>query len=177
MDWISDTKLKRSGLAVAISLLLTLLLTSCIIRYTFTGASTTGLKTISIQYFQNRASLVQPGLSQNLTEALIDKCRSQTNLQLVSGFGDANFEGEIVDYKTVTQTISGDARAAVNRFSIAVKVKFSNSAFPENSFEMTFSRFEDYDSNLDLSQVEDELSVKIIDQLVEDIFNRAFVNW
>jgi hypothetical protein len=177
MDWITDLRIMRLRVSVAISIMLALLLTSCIVRYTFTGASTTGLKTVSIQYFQNRASLVQPGLSQSLTEALIDKVRSQTNLQLISGFGDANFEGEIMDYKTVTQTISGDARAAVNRFSIAVKVKFTNSVFPENSFEMTFSRFEDYDSNLDLSQVEDELSVKIIEQLVEDIFNRAFVNW
>ena len=177
MDWITDLRIMRLRVSVAISIMLALLLTSCIVRYTFTGASTTGLKTVSIQYFQNRASLVQPGLSQSLTEALIDKCRSQTNLQLISGFGDANFEGEIMDYKTVTQTISGDARAAVNRFSIAVKVKFTNSVFPENSYEMTFSRFEDYDSNLDLSQVEDALSVKIIEQLVEDIFNRAFVNW
>lgn len=177
MDWITDLRIMRLRVSVAISIMLALLLTSCIVRYTFSGASTTGLKTVSIQYFQNRASLVQPGLSQSLTEALIDKVRSQTNLQLISGFGDANFEGEIMDYKTVTQTISGDARAAVNRFSIAVKVKFTNSVFPENSYEMTFSRFEDYDSNLDLSQVEDELSVKIIEQLVEDIFNRAFVNW
>ncbi|MFO7574488.1 MAG: LptE family protein [Bacteroidales bacterium] len=177
MDWITDTRKTGLRVGAAISVIVTLLLTSCIIKYSLTGASTTGLKTVSIQYFQNRASLVQPGLSQNLTEALIDKCKSQTNLQLVNGFGDANFEGEIVDYKTVTQTISGDARAAVNRFSIAVKVKFSNSVIPENSYEMTFSRFEDYDSNLDLSQVEGELSVKIIEQLVEDIFNRAFVNW
>ena len=177
MDWITDARIKRLRVSAVISVMVTLLLTSCVIRYSFTGASTTGLKTVSIQYFQNRASLVQPGLSQNLTEALIDKCRSQTSLQLVSGFGDANFEGEILDYKTVTQTIAGDARAAVNRFSITVKVKFTNSVFSENSYEMTFSRFEDYDSNLDLSQVEDALSVKIIEQLAEDIFNRAFVNW
>lgn len=177
MDWITESRTNYLRVAAAVSVFLTLFLASCVIRYSLTGASTTGLKTVSVQYFQNRASLVQPALSQNLTEALIDKCKSQTNLQLVSGFGDANFEGEILDYKTVTQTIAGDARAAVNRFSISVKVKFTNSVLPENSYEMTFLRFEDYDSNLDLSQVEDGLSVKIIDQLVEDIFNRAFVNW
>lgn len=177
MDWKTDIRPNPAKAFVAVSVIAMLFLASCVIKYSFTGASTTGLRTVSIQYFQNRASLVQPGLSQNLTEALIDKCKSQTNLKLVSGLGDANFEGEVVDYKTVTQTIAGDARAAVNRFSIAVKVKFTNSVFPENSYEMTFSRFEDYDSNLDLSQVEDALSTKIIEQLVEDIFNRAFVNW
>ncbi len=155
-----------------------LMLPSCKISYSFTGASISpNVKTLSIQYFQNRASLVQPELSQSLTEALIDKCRAQTNLTLVSGLGDVNFEGDITDYKTETMTISGEARAAVNRFTITVRVRFSNSVDPDNSYEQVFSRFETYDSNLDLSQVEKSLSTKIIEQLVEDIFNKAFVNW
>ncbi len=157
--------------------LLMMLLHSCTVKYSFTGASTVGLSTMSIQYFQNRASLVQPSLSQNLTEALIDRCKAQTNLRLVDELGDVSFEGEISDYRTATLTISGDARAAVNRFTIKVKVKFTNTVDPDNSFEQSFERYEDYDSNLDLSQVEDELSRKIIEMLTEDIFNRAFVNW
>jgi hypothetical protein len=48
---------------------------------------------------------------------------------------------------------------------------------PNYSFEQTFSRYEDYDSNSDLSSVEKDLSEKIVDLLVEDIFNKAFVNW
>lgn len=166
------------SVAVAgITVLLLTVLHSCSVRYSFTGASTVGLSTMSIQYFQNRASLVQPSLSQNLTEALIDRCKSQTNLRLVDELGDVTFEGEITDYRTATLTISGDARAAVNRFTITVKVKFTNTVDPDNSFEQSFSRYEDYNSNLDLSQVEDELSRKIIEMLTEDIFNRAFVNW
>jgi hypothetical protein len=141
------------------------------------GASTEGLSTVSIQYFQNRASLVQPGLSQNLTDALIDKCKSQTNLNVLNGLGDANFEGEISDYNTKPLTVSADATAAMNRFTITVKVKFTNAADPDMSFEQSFSRYEDYNSSFDLSAVEAELSEKIIEMIVEDIFNRAFVNW
>jgi hypothetical protein len=65
----------------------------------------------------------------------------------------------------------------MNRFTITVKVKFTNSADPDMSFEQSFSRYEDYNSSLDLSQVETELSENIIEMIVEDIFNRAFVNW
>lgn len=154
-----------------------LMMSGCKISYSFSGASTEGLKTVSIQYFQNRASLVQPGLSQSLTDALIDKCKSQTNLGVVNGLGDANFEGEISDYNTKPLTVSADATAAVNRFTISVKVKFTNAVDPDLSYEQTFARYEDYDSTLDLSQVEAELSQKIIDMIVEDIFNKAFVNW
>jgi len=150
----------------------------CKVSYSFSGASISPqVKTVSVQYFQNRASLVQPGLSQNLTDALIDKCKSQTNLNVVNGLGDVNFEGEISDYNTRPYTVSADAEAAVNRFTITVKVKFTNAVDPDLSYEQSFSRFMDYDSALDLSQVEGELSEKIIEMIVEDIFNRAFVNW
>lgn len=155
-----------------------ILVSGCKISYSFSGASISPqVKTASIQYFQNRASLVQPGLSQTLTDALIDKCKSQTSLNIVNGLGDVNFEGEISDYNTKPLTVSADATAAMNRFTITVKVKFSNSVDPDYNFEQSFSRYEDYNSSLDLSAVEAELSKKIIEMLVEDIFNRAFVNW
>lgn len=152
-------------------------ISGCTVSYKFTGASTTGLKTFSVVYFQNRAPLVQPGLSQNLTDALIDKCKAQTNLKYTTSMGDANFEGEISDYNTRPLTVAADAQAATNRFTITVKVKFTNAINPDNSFEQTFSRYEDYSSNLDLSAVEADLSGKIVEMLVEDIFNQAFVNW
>jgi hypothetical protein len=138
-------------------------LCGCSVSYKFTGASTTGLRTFSVQYFQNRAPLVQPGLSQNLTDALIDKCKAQTNLKYTTSVGDAGFEGEISDYNTRPLTVAADAQAATNRFTISVRVKFTNSVNPDNSFEQTFSRYEDYSSNLDLSAVEKDLSDKIIE--------------
>lgn len=161
-------------LIVAVSVLLD----GCSIKYSFSGASISPeVKTFSVQYFQNRASLVQPGLSQMITNSLIDKCRGQTNLKYITGTGDANFEGEITDYNTKPYTVAADARAASNRFTITVKVKFTNVIDPDLSFDQSFSRYEDYDSNLDLSQVESELSDKIIEAIIEDIFNQAFVNW
>lgn len=154
------------------------LISGCKISYSFSGASISpAVKTFSVQYFQNRASLVQPGLSQLITNTLIDKCKSQTNLNYLNGTGDVNFEGEITDYNTKPYTVAADARAASNRFTITVKVKFTNVIDPDLSFDQTFTRYEDYDSNLDLSQVEGELSQKIVEAIVEDIFNQAFVNW
>jgi hypothetical protein len=150
----------------------------CAVKYSFSGASISPqVKTVSIQYFQNRAPLVQPGLSQYLTDALIDKCKAQTNLSFSTGMGDVNFEGEISDYNTRPLTVAADAQAAMNRFTITVKVKFTNAVQPENNFEQTFSRYEDYDSSFDLSNVEKEYSDKIVEMIVEDIFNQAFVNW
>ena len=150
----------------------------CTVSYSMSGASISqDVKTLSVQYFENRANLVQPGLSQYITDELMDKCRAQTNLNFVNEAGDVSFEGEISDYRTAPLTVSGDARAAMNRFTIAVRVTFTNIIEPEFSYEQTFTRYEDYDSSKELSQVEQELTEKIIEQIVEDIFNRAFVNW
>jgi hypothetical protein len=173
----NNTRFPVGRFILILPALLLLICAGCTVSYKFTGASTQGLSTVSIQYFQNRASLVQPGLSQLLTDALIDKCKSQTNLKIVNGIGDANFEGEITDYNTRPLTVAADAQAAMNRFTITVKVKFTNSIDPDLSFEQTFSRYQDYNSNLDLSQVEKELADKIVEMIVEDIFNQAFVNW
>lgn len=160
--------------------LVTAILTGCgiKIKYSFSGASISPqVKTLSVQYFQNRASLVQPGLSQSLTDALIDLCKSQTNLDIVTSNGDVSFEGEISDYRTQPQTISGNEQAATNRFSISVRVRFTNNVDPDLSYEQTFTRYQDYDGALELSSVETGLTEEIIKMLVEDIFNKAFVNW
>jgi hypothetical protein len=132
---------------------------------------------MSIQTFQNRASLVQPGLTNYITNALIDKCKSQTKLNLISGVGDVNFEGEISDYNSRPLTVGGDSRAAMNRFTITVKVKFTNSVEPDLSYDKSFSRYQDYSGSSDLSSVESTLVDAIVVLLVEDIFNEAFVKW
>lgn len=145
--------------------------------YTLSGASTGEAKTAEIPYFQNRASLVQPSLSRELTEKLKDKIQSQTNLKLVNDGGDTKFEGEITGYDVTPAAITGDNLAAKNRLTITVKVKFVNSTDSQFDFESSFSRFEDFDSNTSVDAVENELIDKIGDQLIEDIFNKAFVNW
>jgi len=161
-------------------LLIMLLLSGCGVKisYTLGGAIISpDVKTVSIQYFQNRASLVQPTLSQDITDALIDKCKAQTNLEIVSSGGDVSFEGYITDYKTQPFTATVSEQEAENRFTISVKVKFVNSVEPDKNFEQVFTKYENYSSLSDFSSVESELSETVVKLLVEDIFNKAFVNW
>ncbi len=65
----------------------------------------------------------------------------------------------------------------MNRFSITVRVKYVNIFNEENSFDQSFTRYQDYNSALDLSAVEASLTEEIVKMLIEDVFNRAFVNW
>lgn len=152
--------------------------TGCTVNYSFSGASIPPqLETISVQYFDNRAPVIYPSLSQELTDALKDRFQSRTRLRLVNDIGDADFEGVIEQYRTQPVSIQADERADLERLTVSVRVIYTNSADSEQDFEATFSRHEDYDARMGLEAVEADLVKKIIDQLTEDIFNRAFVNW
>ncbi len=156
---------------------LTFLLSGCGI-YSFTGASIPPeAKTVSIKYFPNNASLVEPTLSQIFTDALKDKFVSQTTLILVQKNGDLRIEGEIIGYSTKPVAITGDQTAALNRLTITIKVKYVNTFDETKNFESSFNRYEDYPSSKNLSDVQETLITQINEMLIEDIFNKAVVNW
>jgi hypothetical protein len=154
---------------------------NCKVNYSATGASlTAGEKTISVAYFPNRAPIVNPTLSQEITEKLKDKFISQTSLNMVSGDSDLSFEGEIIGYDTKPIAITGNNqtdKASLNRLTITIKVKFVNQKEPKNNFESQFTAYEDYSSNQGLDAVEGDLVPLILEKLIEDIFNRSVVNW
>lgn len=176
---ISNNKVLHSGSLALMGLLIIISLgfTSCI-SYSFTGASIPAdAKTISIQYIDNQAQLVVPTLSESLTNALKDRFTSQTSLELVNNNGDLQIDGVITDYNTTPQAITGNETAALNRLTISVKIKFVNTIEPDKNYETTFSRYEDYNSSQDLSSVQESLIENINEMLVDDIFNKAVVNW
>jgi len=155
----------------------TFFLNACV-TYSFTGASIpVSAKTISIDYFENNADFINPTLSETLTTALRNRFMSQTNLTLIPSNGDLQFEGQITNYKTTPQAIQSDDVAALTRLTVTVRVKFTNLIEPDKSFETTFTAYEDYNSDLDLISVQDGLIETINEILVDDIFNKAVVNW
>ncbi len=159
------------------TILLSIFLTSCGI-YSFTGASIPSeAKTVSVQYFNNKAATVQPTLSQVFTERLKDMFLEQTNLTLSENEGDLAFSGHISKYQIKPIAIKANETAGKNRLTIAIKVKYDNSLNTEDSFEKTFSRYRDYESSQNISDIEDTLIEEITNELAEDVFNKAFVNW
>jgi hypothetical protein len=157
--------------------MLQLILSGCHV-YSFTGASISpDVKTVSVQYFQNRAPLVQPALSQQFTEKLKEKFITQTSLTVITSSGDLDFSGYIADYNTQPIAIQSSQTAAQNRLTISVFVKFTNKKDPLQDFETTFSQFADYDSRQNLAAVEVGLIKEINEKLTDDIFNKSVVNW
>lgn len=151
---------------------------SCKVHYGFTATTPmVDVKTVSIQFFRNNASLAPPTMSQSFTEALKDIFNSQTSLGIVTRDGDLNFEGEITNFMTAPVALQSNDQAALNRLTITVNVRFTNVKDDKQKFEASFSRYADYSSSQNLSTVQTQLIDDINQQLVQDIFNRAMVNW
>jgi hypothetical protein len=167
-----------SKLSFASLLLLTGLLLSSCIRFTFTGASIPAdAKTFSVTYFENNASLVNPNLSRTLTEKLQDKIVGQTSLVMVNSGGDLAFQGEITGYTLQPVAIQGDATAQLTQLTVTINVRYYNKSDESKNFEARFTRYQQYSSSLNLAAIEDGLIETICEELVDDIFNKALVNW
>lgn len=150
----------------------------CKVSYSFTGASIDpSVKTFTVYYMPNRARLVNPNLSQQLTEALQDKLTRQTSLNLLDQDGDLEFQGTITGYDVKPMNIKQGDTAAQNRLTVTVKMKFTNNKNHDDDWEKTFSAYYDFDATNLLSDVEDSIMEEILDQLTDDIFNASIANW
>lgn len=147
--------------------------------YSFTGASVgPNTKTFQVNYFQNNAILVEPGLDLLFTNTLIDLLQNQTNLSLVKSNGDLVYEGEITQYRISPTTATSANTAAQNRLTIGVKVHFYDKYDEEAEFDQSFTFFYDYAGSSELiGSVKDTAIAEIFERLTQDIFNASLAKW
>lgn len=173
---LSELNLKKIPGQIFVLFVLAILLNSCG-TYSFSGGSTGDAKTVSVTLIKNEAPNRNPILSQMLTERLKDKFLRETRLTLTNTEADLNFSGTIIDYSTAPSSIQTGDQAARSRLTIVVRVKFVNLKDKEKNFEENFSQFQDFDARRTLAEVESQLIDDITQKLVQDIFNRAVINW
>ena len=156
-----------------------LLLSSCSISYKFNGANINYQTThsISIADFPNNAAMVNPTLSNNLTEGIRDLYQRQTRLQVLRKGGDLELEGEITGYDISQGAIGSDSYATESKLTITVMVHFTNNIYPEESFDKAFSAYQTFDSSRLLTDVQDELCAIIIKEIAENIYNDTVAKW
>jgi hypothetical protein len=155
------------------------MLTSCSISYRFNGANINyqTTHTISIADFPNNAPMVNPTLSNNLSESIRDLFVRQTRLQMLPRGGDLEIEGEIVGYDLSQGAISADSYASESKLTLRVTVHFTNNVHPEESFDKTYSSYQTFDSSQMLTDVQDALCATMIEEISENIFNDTVARW
>ncbi|MBW1656940.1 MULTISPECIES: LptE family protein [Flavobacterium] len=165
------------------ALLSLFMLSGCTIKYNFTGTGKIDAKTFQVNFFQNNADLVEPGIDRTFTLALQDLIMNQTNLNLVSVNGDLTYEGEIVDYRITPMTATavgsnGDVGAAQNRLSIRINVRFMNKKKETDDFEKPFEFYYDFPGqDLPTGAVLNDALKTIFERITQDIFNESLAKW
>jgi hypothetical protein len=123
------------------------------------------------------AALVYAPLSNLLTEQLKDKYTRQTRLQVLRENGTLDLEGEITGYDFSSQAVKDGMYASMTRLTITVRVRFTNTANPDEDFEQSFSGYREFSNENQIQQVQADLSEEIIKEIVDQIYNATVANW
>lgn len=157
---------------------LLMLLTACSICYKFTGTSINYdlIKSIQIDKLANRAPYGWAPMEAMLNNKLQDVYANQTRLKLVKRAGDLHIAGEILSYDQFNKGISADGFASQVQLKMTVNIRFENAKTNER-WEKQFSATSQYDSNQQLTAVQERLVTEMINDICDQIFNATVADW
>lgn len=133
-------------------------------------------KTVKVNFIENKARYINPLLSPRLTDKLRQKIVNQTRLSQTNGEADYEISGTVTDYSVSTSGIANQ-QAASNNLNVTVSIVFKNRVDPKRNFESSITRNFPFSSSKSLQQAEAELNEQVINNLVDEIFNKIFSNW
>ncbi len=135
------------------------------------------VKTVRVNYIENRARYINPQLSPQLTDKLRQKITGQTRLTIING-DDAHYDisGYITDFSVNTSGISGK-EASSNNLNVTVHIIFKNHLDEKKDFESDITRNFPFSASLSFSDAQNRLMDEILKNVSDDIFNKIFSNW
>ncbi len=173
--------------------MLALALNACgIYSFTGTGKVDESIKTIQILNFTQQTAGGPSNLAQKFTEDVKEYYQRNTRLKLTQVNPDVILEGQITGYEmtSVAPSVIGGSsggggygsssssdRGGLNRLTLTVNVKYTNTKDENSSFDQSFSFFQDFAQTQTLSQVEAGLIPKLYEQIILDIFNKSAGDW
>lgn len=140
------------------------------------------IKTIRINFFENRAQYINPRLAQALTDRVRQRISNQTKLTLTNN-DNAHYDisAVITNYSVSTSGISANEPAqrqtSMNSLNVGVTVTLRNQLAGGDPQEYQVSRSFPFAASLSLQAAESKLLDEIVTNLTDDIFNRVFSNW
>lgn len=133
--------------------------------------------TYYVSDFRNITIEAPSNIHTTFSEKLRAKVRIETNLKEKETDADILFEGSITSYDVIAQAAKGNNQSGFQQFKITVKVKYTSAIDEKDTWEQDFSFFKDFDTNQNFQDVEEDFVEEIFNQIIEDIFNKAFTNW
>src|ERR1700712_2599175 len=135
------------------------------------------VKTVRVNYLENKARYVNPQLTPAITEKLKQKIMGQTRLRQTNN-DDAHYDisGYLSDYSVTTTGVSGQT-ASTNRLNVTFHLIFKNTLDDKKSMEADVTSNYDFSAGKTLPDVESQISDQIVKNVTDAIFNKIFSNW
>lgn len=145
--------------------------------YTFKDVSIPPeIKTVKVNFIENKARYINPQLSPRLTENLQLKIVSQTRLTRTNeSSADWVISGYITGYDISTSGIANQ-QASTNRLNVTVQITLQDNVAQKKQDYSIVKTFE-FPATATLQQAESILGDQLVRGISEEIFNRVFSNW
>jgi len=139
------------------------------------------IKTVRINFFENRAQYINPQLSPSLTDRVRQRIVNQTRLaQTQSDNAHYDISGRVTNYSISTSGISSgnnnQRQASMNNLNVTVHITLINRLSGQTQ-EYDVTRAFPFNASLSLQAAEAQLLDEMVRNLSDDIFNRIFSNW
>ena len=136
-------------------------------------------KTFTLKTLELDAATCPLNFAALLSEKMKDGVQNNTPLLLNTtyGKGEVNMEGKITQYSVMPLAVQGNNNASQNRLTMSVSLSFNITKPKEEQWTLTTTRFADFNSGTNLSEVENKLFEDISEQMVQDLINKLLSNW
>jgi outer membrane lipopolysaccharide assembly protein LptE/RlpB len=161
-------------------LLAAMVILSACSYYSFTGATIPAhLRTVAVPLAEDLSASPISGMDQQLTDLLVNRFVRQTRLQLApsEGNADAVLTARIERYQNQPTAVGGGDRAARNRVTITVAIRYLDRTRDEDMLQRTFNAFAEYDPIAEGVDGERRAAADALRSIADDAFTAATSNW
>lgn len=147
--------------------------------YSFSGTDIdyAKIKTFTVLPFENKAPNAPPALGQIFSERLRDQVRNNTRLLYRNTDADVEFSGAISQFNITAVAPKPGETTALQQLLVGVTVTYVNKRQSDQEWTQTFTYPATYQTGQDFATLQDQLTNEAFENILDNVFNKAFSNW
>jgi hypothetical protein len=172
--------LRKSAILTIIIISVFSLFSGCM-KYSFTGAVPTHLKTVAVPLMANQTA--EYGVVERVTDALILRLQRDNTLKIADqSTSDAVLRGTLVRIEDVPYTYSGEAQPSTfsvgeYRLTLVVKIEYYDQTKGEVIWEQEFRNWGTYNHVSGAPEEREPGFDEAINKVTEDVVNQMVSGW